>query len=87
MKDLELMARKTINRAYELIEEDDEIIRITENGLIAEVTKALLSVRKDAYRECAELIQDDAYAISFQSMGQYRSALLKAILSKMEELK
>lgn len=47
----------------------------------------ILKVRKDAYRECAEIIQDDAYAISFQSMGQYRSALLKAILAKMEELK
>ena len=27
----------------------------------------------------AALIADDSYAVSFQSMGQYRSALLRAI--------
>ena len=30
-----------------------------------------------AYADLRRLIADDAYAISFQSMGQYRSALLK----------
>jgi hypothetical protein len=36
-------------------------------------------VRRMALEELRSLIADDAYAISFQTFGQYRTALLKAI--------
>lgn len=35
----------------------------------------------------AKLIDDDSFAISFQSMGQYRLALLKEIQAKWKEIR
>jgi hypothetical protein len=43
----------------------------------------LLDYRKAVIEECKKLILDDAYAITFQSFGQYRIALAKE-LEKMK---
>jgi hypothetical protein len=36
-------------------------------------------------KEIIDLIADDAFAMSFQSMGQYRSAILRAIVVKVTQ--
>ena len=43
----------------------------------------LLDYRKAVIEECKKLILDDAYAITFQTFGQYRIALAKE-LEKMK---
>ena len=64
-----------IQMAYELctaIEECGASEKLTASNLKAyELYKAVKEIRA--------LIADDAYAISFQSMGQYRTAILKTI--------
>ena len=39
----------------------------------------LLAVRREAIEECKKLVLDDAWATTFQTFGQYRTALADAI--------
>lgn len=52
-----------------------------ETASSARLSKAC-ELLKDAHR----LVANDAHAISFQTMGQYRSALLKALREAIEEV-
>ena len=50
----------------------------------AEAYRALLA-ENERLRELEALIRDDSYAITFQTMGQYRTALLRALRSPSTE--
>ena len=51
---------------------------------IEKFTKLIKLVRAEELDAMAALIKDDAAAISYQSLAQYRSALLQAIRSKKD---
>ena len=80
MSDFEVCPFGTLQRLAQVEAERDEDRR-REYGYSQQVVDALTNER-DALRVEREallaLIADDAFAASFQSLAQYRSALLKA---------
>lgn len=44
-----------------------------------DLNQLIEAVRKEEKGNIAELIQSDSFAISFQTMGQYRGALIKEL--------
>ena len=56
-----------------------EVIGIAEKALKATPTQSLAEHDKEVIERCKKIVADDALAISFQSLGAYRSAIIKAI--------
>lgn len=44
------------------------------------------AIEQAARRETMSLLTNDAYAASFQTMGQYRSALIRALMRKGNDI-
>jgi len=92
MKDLELMADDVVRHSQK--EHLIAIHKDVEKTLKELIAKALLEVRKDAYRECAEIAFDfdcdahDSRTHDYDCCGHKCNGEIKdVILAKMEELK
>ena len=66
-----LALQEVLLRGQELKTEDQQV-----KTIIRFIQRAFLTQQPDS--ELVKLLKDDAYAMTFQSIGQYRSALINA---------